>query len=62
MIATIALAGLAFDPGSCTGVTLHLLGALPQYGKMGVTCIADSLADADALYDAVAEICANAEP
>jgi hypothetical protein len=29
---------------------------------MGVTCIADSLADADALYDAVAEICANAEP
>jgi hypothetical protein len=62
MITTIEHAGLAFDPDSCTGVTLHLLGALPRYGKMGVTCIADSLADADALYDAVAEICANAEP
>ena len=43
-------AGLGYDPRSRTGATLHLLGALPEFGKMGVTCIADSLDDADALY------------
>ncbi|MDQ4097369.1 MAG: peptide ligase PGM1-related protein, partial [Actinomycetota bacterium] len=43
-------AGLAFDPSTRTGVTLHLLGALRPFGKMGATCIADTLEDAEALY------------
>lgn len=43
-------AGLGYDAGSRTGATLHLLGALPGFGKMGVTCIADSLEEADKLY------------
>jgi hypothetical protein len=34
-----------------TGVTLHLLGALREHGKMGATCIADSLEEADALSE-----------
>jgi len=43
--------GLAFDPARGTGATLHLLGAVPKFGKMGVTCIADSAEEAGALYD-----------
>lgn len=35
-------AGLAFDPVTSTGVTLHLLGAVEQYGKLGAVCIARS--------------------
>ena len=43
-------AGLAFDPSTGTGVTLHLLGAVPGHGKLGATCIADSAEAADELY------------
>jgi len=50
VIGVVDQAGLAFDPERGTGATLHLLGALPGFGKMGVTCIADSPEDADALY------------
>ncbi|MDQ6909533.1 MAG: peptide ligase PGM1-related protein [Actinomycetota bacterium] len=55
MIEIIDLAGLAYDPGSRTGATLHLLGALQEFGKMGVTCIADSREEADDLYKQVVE-------
>ncbi|CAN5535521.1 peptide ligase PGM1-related protein [soil metagenome] len=41
--------GLAFDPETNTGATLHLLGALRHFGKMGVTCIENSTAAADGL-------------
>ena len=53
IIAEVERRGLAFDPERGTGATLHLLGALRKYGKMGVTCIADSADDADALYEEV---------
>ena len=43
-------AGLAFDQRTNTGVLLHLLGALKQHGKVGMTCIGDSAAEADALF------------
>jgi hypothetical protein len=33
-----------------------MLGALSEYGKVGVTCIADTLADADADYAAVVDM------
>ena len=49
-------AGLGFNPVSRTGATLHLLGALPGYGKMGVTCIADTADDAEELYRRVADV------
>jgi hypothetical protein len=42
--------GLAFDPATRTGVTLHLLGAVPEHGKLGATCIAGTLEEADDLY------------
>ncbi|HVL06078.1 MAG TPA: peptide ligase PGM1-related protein, partial [Acidimicrobiales bacterium] len=43
-------AGLAFDPSTGTGVTLHLLGAVHGYGKLGATCIAGSPEAAGGLY------------
>jgi hypothetical protein len=50
VVAGIAAAGLAYDHRTRTGITLHLLGALREYGKLGVTCIADSADGADDLY------------
>ncbi len=50
VIALVDRTGLAFDPSTGCGVTLHLLGALPRAGKMGVTCIAPTPEEADAMY------------
>ncbi len=42
--------GLAYDHRRRTGTTLHLLGALREYGKMGVTCIGDTEEEARQRY------------
>jgi hypothetical protein len=42
--------GLGFHRGRMTGATLHLLGALREYGKMGVTCVGDSPEEAEERY------------
>ena len=55
LIERIDAAGLGFDPVTRTGATLHLLGALPGYGKVGATCIADTPEEADELYRRVTE-------
>ncbi|HTK43833.1 MAG TPA: peptide ligase PGM1-related protein, partial [Patescibacteria group bacterium] len=55
MIDVIDRSGLAFDPVTGTGATLHLLGALREHGKMGVTCIADGREEADDLYKRVVD-------
>jgi hypothetical protein len=55
VIEAIERSGLAYDPRTKTGATLHLLGALERHGKVGATCIADSREEADALYERVAE-------
>jgi hypothetical protein len=47
VIEAVESAGLCFDRGTGTGVTLHLLGALARYGKMGATCIAEDLKGAE---------------
>ena len=46
-IETVEGAGLGYDPARATGTTLHLLGALTDYGKMGATCIGDSMDEAE---------------
>lgn len=53
LIAAVDDAGLAYDPVTKVGATLHLLGAVPRYGKLGLVCIAASHAEADQLHDAV---------
>lgn len=50
LIRAVADAGLAYDPATATGVTLHLLGALKRFGKFGAVCIAASPGEADELY------------
>ncbi|MBA3431646.1 MAG: hypothetical protein H0U16_09230 [Actinobacteria bacterium] len=52
-IAAIESAGLAYDSRTATGTLLHLLGALPCFGKVGATCIGDSPAEADELFTGV---------
>jgi hypothetical protein len=43
--------GLGFRPSEGTGVVLHMLGALPLFGKLGFTCIGDTPEEATALYE-----------
>jgi hypothetical protein len=50
LLGELASRDLLFDRATCTGVTLHLLGALSDYGKLGATCIARSHEAADDLY------------
>lgn len=42
--------GLSFDPATQQGVVFHLLGALPEHGKLGAVCIGDSRTSAQQLY------------
>ena len=45
-----------FDLGFFSShIHLHLLGALQRFGKMGMTCIAPTLEEADILYDQAVE-------
>ena len=50
VIAAVDEAGLAFDAATGCGATLHLLGALRPHGKMGCTCVAETLDEAEAMY------------
>jgi hypothetical protein len=50
IIDRVARLGLGYDHRRRTGATLHLLGALREYGKMGVTCIGDTEEEARLRY------------
>jgi hypothetical protein len=50
VIHQVARLGLAYDRSRGHGATLHLLGALREHGKMGVTCIGDTEDEARQLY------------
>ena len=43
--------GIHFNPLEEEGVTFHLIGTLSEFGKIGMTCIANSYERADELYD-----------
>lgn len=43
--------GLHYNSSTNTGAVFHMIGALSEYGKLGVTCVADSPDDAQNLYD-----------
>ena len=43
--------GLHFDSTLQTGAVFHMLSAIRDYGKFGVTCIGESRGDAKRLYD-----------
>ncbi len=48
--------GLHFRPSTETGVLFHMIGALSQFGKIGVTCIGNSPEEADVFYQKTIKI------
>ncbi len=48
--------GLAYDPAVECGAVFHLLGALPEFGKVGAVCIGRTPAHARELFQAVVEM------
>ncbi|MEW6734835.1 MAG: peptide ligase PGM1-related protein [Acidobacteriota bacterium] len=47
---------LHFHSATERGVVFHLIGAMSQYGKLGVTCIGDSPEDAEKLYQRILDM------
>ena len=41
---------LHYNHGTGTGVLVHMIGALSQFGKLGLTAIGNSPEQADAIY------------
>ena len=61
LIDIVAAAGLHYDPVRQRGSVFHLLGCLSEFGKLGMTCIGRSRAEAEEVYNAtVAELLAGA--
>jgi hypothetical protein len=52
LVDIVTEAGLHFDPAQLRGSVFHLLGCLSEYGKLGMTCIGRSAAEAAAVYAA----------
>ena len=51
LIEIVTINQLNFDYRSETGVLFHMIGAMSQFGKVGLIAIANSHAEADAIYD-----------
>ena len=52
----IACHRLHFDSSTETGTVFHLMGCLSEFGKLGLTCVGNSLQQAQEIYDRVEEI------
>ncbi|HHP7231008.1 MAG TPA: peptide ligase PGM1-related protein [Xenococcaceae cyanobacterium] len=52
----VAQARLHFDSSTRTGNVFHLMGALSEFGKLGVTSIGDSREEAQAIYEQVEQV------
>jgi len=52
--------GLGWDPQTLTGPVFHMLSAVAVAGRVGVTAIADSRRDAEALYTKIESTLASA--
>jgi hypothetical protein len=50
VIEFITINQLGFSHRTETGVLFHMIGPLSRYGKVGLTAIGNSHAEADALY------------
>ena len=48
--------GLHFHTANQTGVVFHLIGALSEFGKLGLMCVADSAEAAESLYRSTVEV------
>ncbi len=52
----IAYHRLHFDSTTRTGTIFHLMGALSEFGKLGLTSIGNSLEEAEAIYQQVCKV------
>jgi hypothetical protein len=52
----IAQERLHFDSSSLTGTVFHLMGALSEFGKLGLTSIGNSLEESQAIYSRVVAV------
>ena len=59
LFAIIAQAGLGYRHSTGTGVLFYMIGALSQYGKVGMTCIGNSPDQAEALFKSAAQVLAQ---
>lgn len=50
LIDIVTYTGLHYNSSSNTGVVFHMIGALSEFGKIGVTCVGDSPEEAEELY------------
>jgi hypothetical protein len=58
----VARHGLHFDQSRQTGIVLHMINAVGEQGALGLTAVANTPAEADALYEkAVAVLDAEAQ-
>ena len=48
--------GLSFSPDRQVGVLFHMMGALSEHGKVGVTSIGDSVEEAETFFQRVVEV------
>jgi hypothetical protein len=55
LIDIVAEADLHYDPARLRGSVFHLLGCLSEFGKLGMTCIGGSAAEAEAVYRGTAD-------
>lgn len=56
VIKAVSGSPLHYDPHSGTGVVLHLLSALPTYGKCGAVCVARNRPDAQRMMGELREL------
>ncbi|MEY2644069.1 MAG: hypothetical protein RLZZ611_718 [Cyanobacteriota bacterium] len=52
LIDMVAQANLHYDPARLRGSVFHLLGCLSEFGKLGMTCLGCSAAEAQSVYNA----------
>jgi len=55
LIDIVTYTGLHYNSSSNTGVVFHMIGALSEFGKIGVTCVGDSPEEAEELYQRTLE-------
>ena len=56
LIEILTINRLHYSHGTESGVLFHLIGAVSQYGKLGMTAIANSPEEVDALYGRTLEV------
>ena len=56
LIDIVTYKGLHYNSSTNTGVVFHMIGALSEFGKIGVTCVGDSPEEAEDLYQRTLEV------